>query len=92
MIVAGWNCPGLGRLRAVHALKDLVMSQRLAILGLIKTKMSSDDWAYLRVVLGYDNCFAVNRCCLLGGLALFWNSNVDLSVVSYSRFHIDSWV
>ncbi|CAM8888420.1 unnamed protein product [Rhodiola kirilowii] len=87
-----WNCRGLGRPRAVRATIDLIRSYRPAILGLIETKLEVGAWDSLRVKLGYSNCFSVGRKGLGGGLALLWNDEVDVSLRSYSKAHIDVFV
>lgn len=85
-----WNCRGLGRPRAVRALLDLCRSQKPKLLGLIETKLLAKDWGFLRVKLGFRNCFVVDRKGLSGGLALLWHDDTDLSIISYSRYHIDA--
>ncbi|CAM8924063.1 unnamed protein product [Rhodiola kirilowii] len=84
-----WNCRGLGRPRAVRATIDLIRSYKPAILGLIETKLEVGAWDKLRVKLGYSSCFAVSRNGLGGGLALLWNNEVEVSLRSYSKAHID---
>lgn len=39
--------------------------------------------------LGYGNDIFVNRCGLSGGLALLWRDEIDVTLQSYSRRHID---
>lgn len=40
--------------------------------------------------LGCDYCFAVDCVGKGGGLALFWKDDSKLSIVSYSKGHIDA--
>ncbi|KAL9675120.1 hypothetical protein QQ045_003321 [Rhodiola kirilowii] len=54
--------------------------------------MKAGEWDLLRVRLGFKNCFSVDRRGLAGGLALLWNEEVEVSVRSYSRWHIDASV
>lgn len=42
--------------------------------------------------LGFDNCMAVSRNGMGGGLALLWNDDLELEIVSYSNHHIDGLV
>lgn len=42
--------------------------------------------------LMFDNCFAVDKSGLGGGLALLWNSEVVVEVKSFSKHHIDAVV
>ncbi|XVF50421.1 hypothetical protein PTKIN_Ptkin04bG0098600 [Pterospermum kingtungense] len=46
----------------------------------------------VRVRLGFENCFVVDSLGPSAGLALLWEEDVDLSVQSYTRYHIDSTV
>lgn len=46
----------------------------------------------LKWSLGYQSCFAVNSKGRSGGLGVFWNNNVDFTVKSFSKYHIDSVV
>ncbi|KAL9687653.1 hypothetical protein QQ045_032060 [Rhodiola kirilowii] len=46
----------------------------------------------MKIKLGFDNCFAVDRQGLSGGLAVLWNSDTDLEIISYSKFHVDAVV
>lgn len=39
--------------------------------------------------LGFQNCFVVDRRGLSGGLALLWNPETDMRILSYSWYHID---
>ena len=43
---------------------------------------------WLRLKWSYDNCLAVDNIERRGGLALLWNTEVQLEV-SFSLFHID---
>lgn len=42
--------------------------------------------------LGFDNCFAVSREGMGGGLAMLWNEDLELEIISYSNHHIDAIV
>ena len=39
--------------------------------------------------LGYNKSFAVSSSGRSGGLGIFWNDEIKLEVVGYSRYHID---
>lgn len=40
-------------------------------------------------MLKYDNCFVVDQDGTKGGLMLLWSSSIKLSILSYSKGHID---
>ncbi|CAM8884344.1 unnamed protein product [Rhodiola kirilowii] len=84
-----WNCRGLGQLRSVHSLAELVRSNKPRIVALIETKVDSIKLDGIRRKLGFANGFSVEREGLAGGLAVWWKEEVSLSVLSYSRHHID---
>jgi hypothetical protein len=46
----------------------------------------------LRFSLGFDSSFAVSSSGRSGGLGLFWNNDVDVSVKKYSNYHIGTIV
>lgn len=85
MSCISWNCLGLGRPRAVRALKDLIRPHKPMILGLIETKLKVTEWDLLRVTLGFKCCFAVGSRGCAGGLALLWNNESEVTLKSYSH-------
>ncbi|CAM8901946.1 unnamed protein product [Rhodiola kirilowii] len=89
MKALAWNCRGIGSLSAVRALKEVIRSSSPLVVGLIETKCGNRRCEIVRVKLGFDCCFVVPARGRSGGLALFWNNTMDVSVVSYSGFHID---
>ena len=42
--------------------------------------------------LAFDNCLAVDRNGMGGGLAMLWNDDLELEIVSYNNHHIDGLV
>ncbi|KAL9690014.1 hypothetical protein QQ045_010407 [Rhodiola kirilowii] len=78
--------PLLGQVRA---LQELIRVHRPLVVGLVESKSDSSRCEKVRVKLGFDCCFAVPARGRSGGLVLFWNNMTDVSVVSYSGFHID---
>ncbi|XP_074374197.1 uncharacterized protein LOC141714582 [Apium graveolens] len=85
----GWNCRGLGNSRTVRALNDLVKNRKPDILFLSETISDANKIEKLRVKLGFAQGFSVVRIGRSGGLALFWKTNVDCSIMGYSQNHID---
>jgi hypothetical protein len=70
-------------------LKYLVRVYKPDALFLCETLCHSNKTEELRYVLGYDCCFTVNREGRGGGLAFYWNSTFNCSVINYSQNHID---
>ncbi|KAL9671942.1 hypothetical protein QQ045_009516 [Rhodiola kirilowii] len=76
-------------LNQVRALKEVIRSSNPSVVGLIETKCGKRHCEIIRVQLGFDCCFVVPVRGRSGGLALFWKNIMDVSVISYSGFHID---
>ncbi|CAM8926103.1 unnamed protein product [Rhodiola kirilowii] len=89
MKILVWNCRGLGSSSAVRALQELIRVYRPLVVGIVESKSSSSRCEVVRVKLGFDCCFDVPARGRSGGLALFWNNMSDVSVVSYSGYHIN---
>lgn len=94
MIGVSWNCRGLGKPRAVRALKGFIRKENPQIIFLCETKLKVVEWEKMKCRIGFSNYEAVG--CegegRRGGLALLWRKSINLSVKSSSKNHIDSWV
>jgi hypothetical protein len=44
----------------------------------------------LKKTLGYANAFAVSSNGRSGGLGIFWNNNISVTLLPYSQYHIDA--
>ncbi|KAK3218381.1 hypothetical protein Dsin_012351 [Dipteronia sinensis] len=77
--------------RIEHGVHDKVV-HRLDIVFLMETIYDHNAMERLRVKLGFDAKLVVNRECNSGGLGIFWNSVIEVSLLSYSCFHIDTVV
>lgn len=40
--------------------------------------------------LKFENCFCVDRSGKRGGLAILWNSEIEVQIKSFSKHHIDA--
>uniref|UniRef100_A0A2N9F0P5 Reverse transcriptase domain-containing protein n=1 Tax=Fagus sylvatica TaxID=28930 RepID=A0A2N9F0P5_FAGSY len=78
------------RLKAVRELLLLIKEKGPSILFLSETRLDSRRVEFLRVLIKYKYAFCVSRLRTGGGLALFWNDEVELRVNTYSKNHIDS--
>ncbi|XP_074327496.1 uncharacterized protein LOC141665410 [Apium graveolens] len=89
MNCVSWNCRGLGKPRTVRVLCDLVKDRNPDILFLSETISVSRKIEELRIKMGYDSCFSVDKVGRSGGLAVFWRNSARCNITGYSRSHID---
>ncbi|KAH7840676.1 hypothetical protein Vadar_020103 [Vaccinium darrowii] len=80
MLILTWNCLGVGRTLTGQALSDLVHKNRPSILFLMESKNNKVKLETIRRRLGFVNSNYVDPEGLSGGLALWWNSDVELEV------------
>ncbi|XP_042968949.1 uncharacterized protein LOC122301607 [Carya illinoinensis] len=92
MICLSWNYRGLRNPRTIHELLQLVKTKTPHLVFLIETKCSSEKMETIRVQMGSDNCFAVKSVGRSGGLALLWNSSIEVKVDTYTNWHISVYV
>jgi exonuclease III len=89
MSVISWNCRGLGSLSAIPNLKFLVRYYKPDALFLSETLVFRNKIEEFRCILGFENCFAVDRQGRGGGLALFWRNSLKCSITNFSQNHIN---
>ncbi|KAL8475066.1 hypothetical protein ACS0TY_031475 [Phlomoides rotata] len=89
MIAMVWNARGLGGRRAFLNLKRLVTDNKPCFMFISESKISSNvarRWANL---LFFTGCISVDPRGRSGGLILFWNETVYVSLRSFTCGHID---
>ena len=55
----------------------------------IETKRKNQEMEWLRSRWRFDKCFTVEGIGRGGGLALLWMEEVNIEVMSFSKYHID---
>ena len=90
MKLVSWNIRGLGNPRTRLAMKKILQLHRPQLLFLCEIKLLSRQANEECRRLNLDNCFAVNRIGMSGGLAMMWNSEITVNITSYSSHHIDA--
>ncbi|CAN6299204.1 unnamed protein product [Urochloa humidicola] len=89
MNAMAWNCRGLGNSRTVCELCGLVQSLKPKIVFLSDTRMCASRVSSLRWRIGLRNCLPVSSVGLSGGLALFWDESIIITLLSQGDRYID---
>ncbi|XP_073049453.1 uncharacterized protein [Primulina eburnea] len=89
MIILSWNCRGLGHTRAVPNLRELVRAHRPAVIFLYETLAHSQKIEEVRISLGFDAAFSVDREGRNGGIAILSKVSNHCTIKGYSGNHID---
>ncbi|KAL5740942.1 hypothetical protein ACOSQ2_030122 [Xanthoceras sorbifolium] len=89
MKILCWNVRGLGNPRTFRALRARVREDKPEMIFLSETRLNSFGAGNIRVHLGFDGCFVVDRVGTGGGLILLWQNSVDVTVRSFNCGHID---
>ncbi|KAK8989682.1 hypothetical protein V6N11_064099 [Hibiscus sabdariffa] len=81
---------GLGNKDTVRALKNLCLKYKNDIVFLSETKQKKSYLEKIRTRVKMDNAFYVEPIGIAGGLALWWNNEVKLSVLYSDKNLIDT--
>ena len=92
MSALSWNCRGLGNLRIVRALQEVIASEDPSLVFLMETTLSKEDMTYKKYTLGFTKGLVVGSIGSKGGLALLWKKDVMVDVQMLGPWHIDAEV
>ena len=92
MIPLSWNCRGLGNPRSIKALHVMVQRWKPDIVFLMETKSKVKHMERIKNRVGFANGLIVPSRGRSGGVALFWTSEINLEIKSFSRNYIDTFV
>jgi hypothetical protein len=84
-----WNCRGIGKAATVRELRDLARQFAPSILCILETQLEGSRVENLADGLGFNKSYAVSSSGRSGGLCIFWNDEIKVEVIGYSRYHID---
>jgi hypothetical protein len=84
-----WNCRGVGNPRTVRELDALVRRYNPKLVFLCETMISESRVKNLRWRLGLKGCLAVDSRGKRGGLALFWDENIQVDHLEIDERYID---
>lgn len=90
MIGLSWNVRGLGNPHSFAALKRLLKKHSPDFVFLSETKIQGFRGDSFRPLLGFSGCLCLDSVGSSGGLMLLWSDRIDVSVLSYSKGHIDA--
>lgn len=88
MKLLSWNSRGLGNPRTVNELHLLVKERTPSVIFLSETKGNRCKMEKVRNKLGMEQSFVVDSMGKSGGLAMFWKTEVNAQLLSYSNSHI----
>ena len=80
-----WNCRGLRNARTVNSLKSFLRATRAQMGFLTETRCDLSYSEGVLLKLGYKNFIVVPAIGLSGGIWFFWDDDLDISIVSFSK-------
>ena len=93
MKIIAWNCQGMGSSLTEKALRRLIRKYDPEILFIMETHQKKKRISFWKRQLKFDQCVVVNPInTSSGGLALFWKSSAQVSVIESNANVIDTLV
>ena len=89
MSTLSWNCRGLGNPRTVQEIMDIVFAKKPKIIFLMEVKVGRAYMEKMQNKLNYEGMFVMDSVRCGSGLVLLWKVENWVSLISYSRNHID---
>jgi exonuclease III len=89
MNIIGWNCRGMRKASAVHALLELQGRLKPDVLFLSKAHLSKVKAERLKIRLKFDNMLVSESDGRSGGLVLYWNNDLKVTSFEVSKNFID---
>ena len=80
-----WNCRGAGNAAIVQELRDFARKLAPTLLCIVETRIEGSRVENLAGTLGYDNAYAVDSEGRSGGIGVFWNNEIKIDILGYSR-------
>lgn len=84
-----WNVKGLGSLRGVQMLQDMLRQYNPQLVFLMETKVSGNKMEQIKRSCGFKNGIEVGAEGSRGQLCMAWKDGVDVVLQSYTKSHID---
>ncbi|KAL9148724.1 hypothetical protein ABFS82_12G060900 [Erythranthe guttata] len=83
-----WKCQGLGGPLTIHEIGAMLQKFHPSLVFISETKSTPRFVNILKGRWNYDG-ICVNREGLFGGLALLWKKDMNVTLLSFSKNHID---
>lgn len=71
------------------AMCDVIHTNKPQLVFFSETKITGQHAKNLRLKLRFDSCVVASPEGLSGGLFMFWNRDIDVTLLSYNKYHID---
>ena len=84
-----FELPRVGNAATVQELRDFARMLAPTLLCIVETQIEGSRVENLPSTLGYDNVYAVDSEGRSGGIGLFWNNEIKIDILGYSRYHLD---
>lgn len=81
MIFITWNCQGAGGKAFLRVLKNMIRTHKLDVLGLVEPKVSGAQANVICSKLGFSDCIRVEAIGFSGGIWVFWNTSLQVTVL-----------
>lgn len=81
MSLMAWNCRGIGGASTVHTLKENLQRYRPDLLFLSETKTNAQRCARIARSCRFKDYHAVDAENRAGGLCLFWQDNIEVTIL-----------
>lgn len=86
------NCRGCNNEYTILHLLNLIKIENHNILFLLETKIFDVHMMTIPLILKFQNSHFIWLCNKAGGLALLWNNFVAITIISYCKYLINTFV
>ena len=87
-----WNCRGLGNQRTEDQLANMVWAKDPSVVFLAETWTDEARLTHIQDRLKFKNKFVAPRRHKAGGLVIYWKEELDLTIETFSKNHIDATI
>lgn len=88
MSLLSWNCRGLGGDLTVRTLKRIILKHKPSLVFLSETHCRLQKCTRVAKICKYKELFAVDAKQNAGGFCVFWQDDIEVSIISSNKNHI----